>query len=132
MARTRQGLSPDPERCFSPGRNSENAVARELRRDTAQSRGLGAGGIARATVSLSCSFDSILRPAAGWQSSNEMHRDVAWPARDTAGGWHFGAAEAKNVERKRLRSEQFVRLLASDGIKNESGVSNFFGYMKQI
>lgn len=113
---------------FLRGRNSENAVARGLRRDTAQSRGLGAGGIARATVSLSCSFDSILRPAAGWQSSNEMHRDVAWPERERYGrrlALRCGGNE-KNVERKRLRSEQFVRLLASDGIKNESGVSNFF------
>ena len=46
-------------------------------------------------------------------------------ANDAAGGEHCGAAKAKNVERKRLRSEQFVRLLASDGIKNESEVSNF-------
>jgi len=42
------------------------------------------------------------------------------------GGENFGAAEAKCVERNRLRGGQFVRLLESDGIKNESWVSNFF------
>lgn len=45
---------------------------------------------------------------------------------DGVGDENFGAAEAKCVERKRLRVLQFVRLLASDGIKNESRVSNFF------
>jgi len=44
----------------------------------------------------------------------------------TVGGENFGAAEARCVERERLRGLQFVGLLASDGIKNESSVSNFF------
>ncbi|WP_175906493.1 MULTISPECIES: hypothetical protein [Burkholderia] len=42
------------------------------------------------------------------------------------GGENFGAAETRCVERERLRGLQFVGLLASDGIKNESSVSNFF------
>ena len=89
--------------------------------------GLDAGGMARATASVSCSFGSVLRPAAGRQLPNEMHRDVACAdERETVGGENFGAAEAKCVERNRLRGLQCVRLLASDGIKNESSVSNFF------
>ncbi|WP_161792353.1 hypothetical protein [Burkholderia sp. A9] len=45
---------------------------------------------------------------------------------DAVSGENFGAAEANCVEQNRLRGLQFVRLLASDGIKNESSVSNFF------
>ncbi|WP_166722968.1 hypothetical protein [Burkholderia sp. Tr-862] len=89
--------------------------------------GLDAGGMARAIVSVSCSFGSVLRPAAGRQLPNEMHRDVACAdGREVVGDENFCAAEAKCVERNRLRGLQCVRLLASDGIKNESLVSNFF------
>jgi hypothetical protein len=57
-----------------------------------------------------------------------MHRDAARAGVRT----NYSTARTsvqrkrKNVERNRLRGRQSVGLLASDGIKNESAMSNFF------
>ncbi|WP_316375665.1 hypothetical protein [Burkholderia anthina] len=99
-----------------------------LRRGAEQSRRIRRGRIARATASLSCSFDSVLRPAAEWQPSSEMHRDAARAGVRTnrSAARTSVQRKQKKVERNRLRGGQTVGLLASDGIKNESAVSNFF------
>ncbi|SOT42384.1 hypothetical protein F01_420430 [Burkholderia cenocepacia] len=57
-----------------------------------------------------------------------MHRDAARAGVRTNHSTARTSVQRKrkNVERNRLRGRQSVGLLASDGIKNESAMSNFF------
>ncbi|WJN73614.1 hypothetical protein OH687_25210 [Burkholderia anthina] len=57
-----------------------------------------------------------------------MHRDAARAGVRTnrSAARTSVQRKQKKVERNRLRGGQTVGLLASDGIKNESAVSNFF------